>query len=173
MIYEDIKQMLRERDKIPYPELRGINKNPIYAKYLYDSFAGEMGELSAITQYIFEHIDKKLGQEVNKIMLLVAVDEMKHFNKIGNLIQELGLPPHYVSAKLNPWNSNFVRYDTGNLRETMEYNIFTEKEAIKEYKRGIANTRNISIQKLLNRIILDEKSHIEIFTRIIEESSKI
>ena len=55
----------------------------------------------------------------------------------------------------------------------MEYNIFTEKEAIKEYKRGIANTRNISIQKLLNRIILDEKSHIEIFTRIIEESSKI
>ena len=26
MIYEDIKQMLKERDKIPYPELRGINK---------------------------------------------------------------------------------------------------------------------------------------------------
>lgn len=31
-------------------------------------------------------------------------------------------------------------------------------------------TRNISIQKLLNRIILDEKTHIEIFNKIMKDN---
>lgn len=169
MTYNEAKQVLNKMDKIPYPKLQNVMPNPTYAKKLYDSFAGSMGELSAITQYTYEHMNMKKEKEISKIMLSISIVEMRHLNLLGELIETLGLPPHFIDTRSIPWNSKYVKYDTDNLIKTMQYNIFSEKEAIKGYQRAIMSTRNISIQRLLNRIILDEKSHIEIFSRIIKE----
>lgn len=59
MTYKEAKEILDNLDKKPYPKLEYISKNTIYAKTLYDDFAGKNGELSAITQYIYEHINNK------------------------------------------------------------------------------------------------------------------
>ena len=45
----------------------------------------------------------------------------------------------------------------------INYNIKKEKEAIKKYQEAIKLTSNKSIQELLERIILDEQAHIQIF----------
>ncbi len=170
MTYKEAKEILDNLDKKPYPKLEYISKNTIYAKTLYDDFAGKNGELSAITQYIYEHINNKSNKDISKIMLDVAIVEMRHLSMVGDLIQKLGLNAKYIDSNLEAWNSNSVSYITGNIKEIMLYNINAEREAIKGYKKAIMRTRNIYIQKFFNRIILDEKSHIEIFTRIMNEN---
>lgn len=172
MVYENAKKILDNMDKIPYPSLNNITPNPIYAQRLYNDFAGNDSELSTILQYIYEHINQEQDQLISKIMKDIAIVEMKHLDIIGNLIQKLGLPPYYINSDLKPWNADFIKYDTGNLRKTLEYNIHLEQEAIRGYKRAIMGTRNITIQKLFNRIILDERSHIEIFTKLLRENIK-
>lgn len=127
MTYEEAKSILNRMEKVPYPKLQNVMKNPTYAKILYDDFSGPMGELSAINQYIYEHMNVENKKDINKIMLSIAIVEMKHLNLIGNLIQTLGLPPHYINSQSIPWNSKYIKYDTGNLLDTMRYNIYTEK----------------------------------------------
>lgn len=170
MTYEQAKQILDNIDKVPYPKLQNVVKNPLYARSLYDDFSGDMGELSAITQYVYEHIDNNDDQNISRIMLSVAIVEMRHLDIVGSLIKKLGLPPHYVNSGLTNWNSTYVKYNTGDIKETMKYNIYTEKKAIEGYRKAIRRTNNISIKRLLNRIIMDEKTHIEIFTRIMKEN---
>lgn len=172
MTYEEAQKILDNVNKISYPKLQNIVKNPVYAQKLYEDFSGNMGELSTILQYIYEHINIDNQNDVSKIMLSICIVEMKHLNMIGNLIKELGLPSYYIDSNLKPWNTDYIKYDTGNIKETMQYNIYLERESIKGYKRAIMGTRNITIQRLLNRIVLDERTHVDIFSRLMNENIK-
>ena len=170
MTFEEAQKTLNTVDKIPYHKLQNVLKNPVYAQKLYNEFSGNMGELTTILQYTYEHINKELGNTISNIILSISIVEMKHLNMIGKLIQMLGLPPYYIDSSLKPWNIDSIKYDTGNVKETLQYNIYLEREAIKGYKRAIMGTRNASIQRLFNRIILDERTHIDIFTKLINEN---
>lgn len=172
MTFEEAEKILNSVDKIAYPKLQNVLKNPVYAQKLYNDFSGNLSELSTILQYTYEHINNDLGNTISNIILSISIVEMKHLNMIGKLIQMLGLPPYYIDASLKPWNIDCIKYDTGSIKETLRYNIYLEREAIKGYKRAIMGTRNASIQRLFNRIILDERTHIDIFTRLINENTK-
>ena len=97
---------------------------------MYDDLAGELGELSAVTQYAYEHMDMKNNEELSKIMLRIAIQEMKHLNLVGELIKKLGKNPCFVNSKGIIWNSGNLNYDVKDIIKTMEYNIKTEKVAI-------------------------------------------
>ena len=172
MKYEEAKEILNANDKISYPKLQNIYKNKNLANMLYDDYAGKLGELTAITQYTYEHISLNSNVDISNIMLLIAKQEMKHLDIIGNLINLLGLQPYYMDSKLHPWDSKNIKYDIGDIKEMMEYNIYTERMAIEGYQKIIMRTRSINIQRILSRIILDEKSHIEIFRKIISNNIK-
>ena len=172
MTFEEAEKILNSVDKIAYPKLQNVLKNPVYAQKLYNDFSGNLSELSTILQYTYEHINNDLGNTISNIILSISIVEMKHLNMIGKLIQMLGLPPYYIDASLKPWDIDYIKYDTGSMKETLQYNIYLEREAIKGYKRAIMGTRNASIQRLFNRIILDERTHIDIFTRLINENTK-
>ena len=172
MTFEEAEKILNSVDKIAYPKLQNVLKNPVYAQKLYNDFSGNLSELSTILQYTYEHINNDLGNTISNIILSISIVEMKHLNMIGKLIQMLGLPPYYIDGSLKPWDIDYIKYDTGSMKETLQYNIYLEREAIKGYKRAIMGTRNASIQRLFNRIILDERTHIDIFTRLINENTK-
>lgn len=165
MTYEQAKQKLDELDKIPYPNLSSLTPNKQYGQLIYDDYAGEFGELSAITQYIYEHILlSKQEDDVSKILRSVAIVEMRHLDMLGNLLLQLGVSPIYVNSHQKEWNATNVKYDTGDLPSTMRYNIFTENKAIEGYQKAIRYTNNMSIKNFFKRIILDEKLHKEIFS---------
>lgn len=172
MNYEELKQMLDEKEKIEYPKIGYIEKNYRYANMLYDDLSGELGELSAVTQYVYEHMNINDNSNISRIMLLIAIEEMKHLNMIGELIKKLGKNPYFISSNEKKWKSGNVNYNLENLYETMKYNISTEEAAIRGYRKAMINTRNMQIRRLLNRIILDEETHIKIFRKIMEDSIK-
>ncbi len=131
MNYEELNMIVSELDEVPFPEVKYVVKNPIYANLLYDDLSGELGELSAITQYVYEHIEIVSFPELSGIMLKIAIQEMKHLNLVGELIKRLGKKPYFIDSKGVNWNSKYVKYNFDNIINTMKYNIETEKVAIK------------------------------------------
>lgn len=143
-----------------------VRQNQRYAELLYNSFAGEGGELTAVMQYIYEHIELKRFENFSKIMLNIAIEEMHHLDLIGDLIKRLGQKPYFIDSKKNNWGSENLKYHFNNVYDMLMFNIKSEKEAIRKYEEAIKCTQNKSIKELLKRIILDEKTHLEIFNRL-------
>ena len=169
MIYDEIEKMLDETKKIPYPKVKYVKPDIRFAKMLYDDYAGGLGELTAITQYVYEHIDLSKQISLSRVLLKIAIEEMMHLNMIGELITKLGLEPVFISTNNCNWTSKNVKYNTGNLCRTMSYNVELEDAAIEGYKRAIMCTRNEQIVALLKRIILDEENHKKIFNMLADD----
>lgn len=163
----EAKKILEQTKKIPYPEVKNVPANFAYAKMLYEDFAGEMGELSAIAQYVYEHIGVK-EKEIKDIMLQVAMEEMRHLDMVGELIKALGGRPIYVDSSGDSWESKYLKYRFLSLEDMMKYNISTEEKAIQGYEKAIKNTNHTSIKAMLDRIVQDEKAHIKIFEALIK-----
>lgn len=134
---------------------------------LYNSFAGESGELTAISQYLYEHIELKRYENFSKIMFAISIEEMKHLKLIGELIRKLGGKPYYINSEGIAWNSESnLKYHFRNTYDMIKFNIELEKKAIEGYRTIIKSTHNKSIKDLMERIILDEQTHLEIFNRL-------
>lgn len=160
---EKIEELLNKHNHIPYPSVPKLYPNKKYAMMLYDDFAGELGELSAITQYIYEHIQLKQHNLISKTLVRIAIQEMKHLALIGEVIKMLAEEPMYINSNQQPWSSKNVKYDIRDMAKIMDYNIETEKMAIKGYEKILNYTGNKQLRKLWERILLDENTHIEIF----------
>lgn len=143
-----------------------IRQNIKYANLLYDNFAGSSGELSAVTQYIYEHIELKRYESFSKILLSIAIEEMHHLDLVGDLIKKLGKKPYFIDKNRVAWNAENIKYHFNNVYDMLRFNIESEKKAILDYKEAIKYTQNKSIKELLERIILDEQTHLEIFNRL-------
>lgn len=123
---------------IPYPKVRVEEKNPYYADLLSEDYAGIKGELTAITQYSYQHMEKFSSNiEFSKIMEEIAKAEMIHLELLGKTIKLLGKDPIYSTCEAFRgdcimWNSNFVNYST-DLKDMLKIDISSEEAAIKTY----------------------------------------
>lgn len=163
MNFEVLYNNFNEIENDPYPKIENIKQDYRFGKMLYDSYAGSYGELTAITQYVYENITNEENKELRNVLMRVAMDEMHHLKILGELLVELGFIPYYMGSRNNKWCSDRVKYKFSCMEEMMKYNIQTEKMAIKEYERLIENTEDKCIKDILSRIIKDEENHIRIF----------
>lgn len=164
--YEEIQNIMNQTSKIEYPKIPNLYPNTRYARMLYNDFAGSKGELTAVTQYIYEHINYNYNPELSKILLQIAIEEMRHIDILGEIIKKLGENPIYVNSEKKPWTSENVTYHFHSIDEMLEYNVMAEDAAIIGYKNAIKYTKNIYLKNIFERIILDEEKHKEIFTKL-------
>lgn len=172
MSYQELNMMLKDMDRIPFPRLEDVKADSTFGRMLYNSYGGPGGELTAITQYVYEHITNEEKEEVGKVMMAVAIQEMRHLDVLGGLLKKFDLVPYYMGSRNNKWCSDNVKYHFNNIPEMMRHNIGSEEEAIREYKRLIEATDNNSIRGILARIIMDEENHIKVFKELEKEFSK-
>lgn len=85
------------------------------------------------------------------------------------MLKKLGRPPIYQSGTGMLWNAKNINYVMRNLEEVMRENIRGEQKAIRDYKELMECTNDECIRNLIERIILDEKTHIEVFKSILED----
>ena len=119
---------------IPYPKVRVEEKNPYYADLLMEE---------------------------------IAKAEMIHLELLGKTIKLLGKNPIYSTCEASRgdcimWNSNFVNYST-DLKDMLKIDISSEEAAIKTYTLHKKLIDDKYIKEMLDRIIMDEKRHLEIF----------
>lgn len=169
MDFKEINYLLESSDKISYPKVENIKKDYKFGRNLFDSFAGTHGELTAITQYVYEHISNSENKELAVILLRIAVQEMHHLDILGEMLRCLGFIPYFMGKYNNKWCSDNVTYRYSGLDEMLKLNIESEKIAIKEYKRLIDITDDDKIKMILSRIIMDEEMHIKIFYELLEK----
>ena len=165
---------MENKTNIPYPSIKVEEENSYYADLLSIDYAGKVSEITAVMLYSYQHFNKfKENEKFSKIIEEIAQYEMIHMELLGKTIKLLGKDPIYKTCESSRgecimWKSNYVDYKT-NLKDMLKIDIDSEVTAIKTYKEHKKIINDKYIKALLDRIILDEQRHLEIFTRLYNE----
>jgi bacterioferritin len=153
------------KSALPYPEIKVEGKNIEYAKMLATSYAGNVSEDTAIHLYMYQSV--VLNNKYSNIFENIAKVEMYHLKLLAKTIELLGLEPKYqiYCDNIIDFNSSYVNYDT-NINNILQIDILSESLAIENYKKLIDLIDDKYIKNLLNRIILDEQIHLNIFNEL-------
>ena len=158
---------------LPYPPIEVQGENRMYANLLSIDYCGGVSELSAITQYI--NNENRLSYEMcsmARTLLGIAMAEMMHLQKLGELIVLLGSNIDFI-AKNNNGRQRMWTPEYLNLPETakkmLAADIEAEKAAINQYRMHISMIKDDCVNAVLQRIIMDEEYHIMILQALMEE----
>lgn len=168
--FSDVKPIMMD---LPYPPIQVTCRNQAYAGLLSADYCGSVSELSAIAQYI--NSENRLSCEkcsIAKILLGIAIAEMIHLQKLGELIVLLGGNISFTSRQPNGrpkmWTPECLTL-TDNARKMMLVNIESEKAAINQYLMHTKMIKDDCINAVLARIIKDEEYHIMILQTLARE----
>lgn len=153
---------------MPYPKVQVEKVDIDLAKKIYSLYAGNISEDICIHSYIFQMLVVD-NEDLRKILRGIAIVEMHHLEILGSLIKELGLTPVYGSFENNQlkWLSlENVRYDKV-INDMLFNDIKSEEETILKYEEVINSTTDEYVRHILKRIILDERLHVEIFSKLL------
>lgn len=157
---------------LPYPPVQVSGQNQTYAHILSIDYCGSVSELSAITQYI--NNENRLSCEncsLAKSILGIAMAEMVHLQKLGELIFLLGGSVDFVAKQCDGrrrmWTPKYLELP-GNAQRMLEADIRAERAAINQYKMHIKMIDDSSINAVLARIIQDETYHIMVLQNLLQ-----
>ena len=150
---------------LPYPTIE-VSGNLAQAKLLMPSYSGSSGELTAVLTYCFQCYITPKYPDIVKALMGVAKCEMLHHRLLGETIYKLGGYP--IMGARTYWNGSMANY-TLDPKKYLQQNIASEENAILNYERTILNLEDECVKMLLERIILDEEIHINIFKELLKE----
>lgn len=158
---------------LPYPPIQVEEENKSYANLLSIDYCGSVSELSAITQYI--NNENRMACEkcpLAKSILGIAIAEMIHLQKLGELIFLLGgkldFIARYRNSRQKMWTPQYLAVPE-NIREMLLTDIKDEKNAIEQYNLHIKMINDRYVNAVLARIIKDEEYHIMMLKALLAE----
>ena len=156
----------------PYPEINVNEKNSTYGSWILDNVGGSNSEISAVSLYFYNSlINGKKYEEISYIFHKISIVEMHHLNIFGEISLQLGEDPRlwtYSGRRMAYWTPSYNNY-TFDLSRLMFNALQGELDAINKYENQLSLIKNDNICDNLKRIILDEKLHVALFERIIQE----
>lgn len=157
----------------PYPEIKVSARNLSYANLLSNDYCGSVSELSAITQYI--NNENRLCCEkcsMARTLLGIAMAEMMHLQKLGELIVLLGGNIDFTAKQQNGrvqmWSPSCLNLPE-NPCSMIRADLEAETGAVNQYKMHIKMINDTCVNAVLDRIIMDEEYHIMILKALLEE----
>ena len=147
-----------------YPTLDEVRPDAQTLRALAPAYAGKSGELTAILQYVYQSI--YLGangkEDISRLLLSIAVNEMRHLEMLGALITKLGAPPVFTACPPYPvgyYCATNVNYSKS-LRTMICADIAGEETAIEEYTRILSTVKG-TVFDVVSRIVEDERLHLK------------
>ncbi|MBP3460708.1 MAG: rubrerythrin family protein [Lachnospiraceae bacterium] len=158
---------------LPYPPIQVKERNQKYADLLSMDYCGSVSEMSAITQYI--NNENRMSCEkcpLAKTILGIAMAEMIHLQKLGELIHLLGGNIDFVARQSNGrqkmWTPAYLTISQ-NVEKMIWADIESERAAINQYKIHMKAINDEYVNAVLARIIKDEEYHIMMLQAVMEE----
>lgn len=158
--------------ELPYPPVQVREENRNYADLLSVDYCGAVSEMSAITQYI--NNENRMSCEkcpLAKTILSIAMAEMIHLQKLGELIYLLGEDVDFVArqqgGKQKMWTPAYLTIPQ-NIQKMIWADIDAEKAAINQYRLHINRIDDDGVNAVLMRIIKDEEYHIMMLQALLE-----
>ena len=163
MNFEDLEVRVNQ----PYPEIVGAVEDMQTVGVLKNLATSKMGELNGVLQYIYQSvIADKTNKEIASIFEEIGIVEMMHLDMLMHTITDFGGIPKYEDANGNPFNFSNINYSV-KLKDMLQNNIKDEMIAIEAYTNARNKVKNQSLKDLLDRIILDEQKHLEVFKQLL------
>ena len=91
---------------------------------------------------------------------------MMHLDLLMHAIADFGGIPKYEDASGYSFNVSNINYSL-KLKDMLQNNIKDEMMAIEAYTTAKERVKNQSLKNLLDRIILDEQKHLEVFKQLL------
>ncbi len=157
---------------LPYPEVRTNSRNPAYAYEMLSNVGSSNSEMSAIGLYFYNSV--MLNPEYESFARCfdrIGIVEMRHLAMFADLAFQMGLDPRLWSMKNKKmvyWTPAYINYPR-EIKAVIYNSIKGENAAIQKYREQADTIRDANIVAILERIILDEKRHIEIFNSMLEQ----
>ncbi|MEY8391011.1 rubrerythrin family protein [Lachnospiraceae bacterium] len=157
---------------LPYPLVQVRERNPAYANLLSIDYCGAVSEMSAITQYINnESRISKDNCSLARTLLGIAMAEMMHLQKLGELIILLGgnvdFTAKFRDGRRKMWTPEYLKIPE-QLRNMLLADIEAEKAAINQYEAHIKMIKDDCVNDVLRRIIKDEEYHIMLLRALLK-----
>ena len=156
-----------------YPPIQVQCRNQEYAALLGMDYCGQVSELSAVTQYINNENRLCLTDcRLAGTLLGIAMAEMMHLQKLGELIQLLGGEVSFAvtqpgGRRVN-WTPEYLALSR-DPRGMLCADIEAEQDAVSQYKAHIRKIGDESVNAVLRRIIRDEEYHIMLLQGLMAE----
>jgi rubrerythrin len=154
-----------DRNVLYPPESELRRGQGVEAEWFYDAYKGANGysELDTIHLYITQEV---MFEDVGEMMMGIAMVEMKHLDKLGDLIAGLG----GVVAQRN--DTSKIRYGS-TTEEAVRIALEGELAAIDGYDELVGRVAALPHQNattrytlsLLSKLIADERFHVALFQR--------
>ncbi|MDR0864631.1 MAG: hypothetical protein LBO74_06830 [Candidatus Symbiothrix sp.] len=157
--------------KVVYPNGDAKAGDGVQAEWFLPAYKGTNGfsEMNAIIQYISQ---ESLWEDIGEMMMGIAMVEMKHLDKLGDLIIDLG--GDITSQK---YETTFVGYGKST-EDAIRLGIKAEKETIEEYNKIIDKIKPLPQNEttefclaLLAKLIADEQFHVNLFEAWLKENA--
>lgn len=160
---------------LPYPPIQVSGKNQVYADLLSLDYCGSVSELSAITQYINNENRISCERcELAKTIIGIAMAEMMHLQKLGELISLLGGNVDFIAKHQNGqrrmWTPEYLNIPE-NIQKMILADIEAEKAAVNQYQMHIKMIKDGFVDAVLRRIIMDEEYHIMLLQILLKDLS--
>ena len=150
---------------LPYPPVTIASVNNEYGQMILDNVGGMTSEMSAVSSYVYNHvISGDNFKDLKEAFLKIGIVEMHHLDIFCDLSLKLGMDPRLWTCtnEYNEyWSPAYNNYPN-QLQELLENAIINEEKAIEKYTFQASVIKDPNIVNILNRIIMDEKLHVEI-----------
>ncbi len=120
------------------------------------------GEHAAIIQYLIHAYAMGEGELACEIEA-IAREEMRHLDWLAEVVVELGGTPSFTRGNM--------RLGGKAVSDWMKNDVKAEVDAINMYEEHIHTIKDSKIQRLLARILSDEKSHHGDFEKFVKEAA--
>lgn len=149
----------------PYPPIKVNCPHEEYGQMILDNVGGMVSEMSAVSSYMYNHIIAgEAFKELKEVFLHISMVEMEHLQIFSNLALQLGMDPRLWSCnhdRTEYWSPSFTNYPN-QLNALLVNAITSEQKVIEKYSFQASVIKDPYIVAVLNRIIMDEKLHVEI-----------
>lgn len=156
----------------PYPSIKELDTNIEYSQIILSNLGGLHSEMNAVSLYFYNHIIlENQWPQLSKAMIQIAIVEMKHLDIFARMCYKLGADPRLWDCHhdlLEYWSPGFNVYPR-QINTLLENAIIQEQNTITNYQYQISCIDEPIIQNMLNRIIMDEQLHIEIFESFLKD----
>ncbi len=149
-----------------------ITKDLKTARIISPAYAGNKSELTAILLYTYQtfQFGYQKRDDIAKQLEEISIQEMTHLEWLGQMLIRLGVAPiytHFPPIPANFFTTRFVPYNANQIA-MIKIDLQGEKQAIYDYEKMIAQLDNELVKKVIQEIVKQEKHHVEILTKILE-----
>lgn len=159
------------RVNVPYPPVRVDGPELIYAGEMLSNIGDVVSEMSDVTRYFYiSVVTKQQFRSIATCFHHISIVEMHHLNIFAELALLLGADPRLWCGRtrMRWWSPSFISYPC-EICALIAESIEAEKAAIHKYSRQANTICDGNIVTILDRIILDEQRHIQIFREMYEQ----